>query len=233
MSEDPVGRDNAGRVSTMNPSGRRDEAVRRVPFDRHGAAGGDDFGWLHRMRGVVRRRAGLALARMRHPRVTFGARCDVRRGARFLVARGVPVSFGPGCVLDYGFTLECRGRLDVGERTVFGHHCTVASDEDISIGRDCLIAELVSIRDHDHAFDSTGRPIIDQGRDSAAVSIGDNVWIGSKATIVKGVAIGANTVVGAHAVVTGDLPADCVAVGIPARVLRYRTEGAGGVSPEV
>ena len=192
--------------------------------------GDDDFGWLHRTRGFIRRRAGLTLVRLRHPRVRFGSRCDVRRGARFLVARGAPVSLGSGCVLDYGFTLECRGRLDVGERTVFGHHCTVASDAGVTIGRDCLIAEMVSIRDHDHAFDSTA-PIIDQGRDSAPVCIGDNVWIGSKATVTKGVTIGANTVVGAHAVVTGDLPADCVAVGIPARVLRYRGRGVDSAPP--
>jgi acetyltransferase-like isoleucine patch superfamily enzyme len=138
----------------------------------------------------------------------------------------VPVSFGPGCVLDHGLTVECRGRLEVGERTVFGHHCTIASDESIRIGRDCLIAEMVSIRDHDHDFASSDVPIIDQGRATAPVRIGDNVWIGGKATITKGVTIGSNTVVGAHAVVTTDLPPDCVAVGIPARVLRHRGQAA-------
>jgi acetyltransferase-like isoleucine patch superfamily enzyme len=138
----------------------------------------------------------------------------------------VAVSFGRGCVLDHGLTVECRGGLEVGEGTVFGHHCTIASDEGIAIGRDCLIAEMVSIRDHDHAFSSSEVSIIDQGRATAPIRIGDNVWIGGKATITKGVTIGSNTVVGAHAVVTTDLPADCVAVGIPARVLRYRADGS-------
>jgi maltose O-acetyltransferase len=128
-------------------------------------------------------------------------------------------------VLDHGLTVECRGRLEVGERTVFGHHCTLAADEEISIGRDCLIAEMVAIRDHDHAFSSTTAPIVEQGRATAPVRIGDNVWIGGKVSVTKGVTIGSNTVVGAHAVVTGDLPPDCVAVGIPARVLRHRTSG--------
>ncbi len=185
-----------------------------------------DFGIVHRVRGFIRRRAGLGLARVRHRRVRFGPRVDVCRGARFLVGRGVDVAFGRSCVLDHGLTVECRGRLEVGERTVFGHHCTIASDESISIGRDCLIAEMVSIRDHDHAFSSTEVSIIDQGRATAPIRIGDNVWIGGKATITKGVTIGSNTVVGAHAVVTTDLPADCVAVGIPARVLRYRSAEA-------
>ncbi|MBF6555709.1 MAG: hypothetical protein IVW52_05960 [Acidimicrobiales bacterium] len=81
---------------------------------------------------------------------------------------------------------------------------------------------MVSIRDHDHAFSSTDVSIVDQGRETAPIRIGDNVWIGGKATITKGVSIGSNSVIGAHAVVVRDLPADCVAVGIPARVIRHR-----------
>lgn len=185
-----------------------------------------EFGTTYRLRGYVRRRAGLALLRLLHPRVTFGARCDVRSGARFLVARGASATFGAECVLDHGFVVESRGRLEVGPRTVFGHHCTVAADQMVSIGRNCLVAEMVSIHDHDHAFASTDIAILDQGRATAPVRIGDNVWIGAKATITKGVTIGSNSVIGAHAVVTGDLPENCIAVGIPARVIRYRQSDA-------
>ena len=181
-----------------------------------------EFGSLHWLRGYVRRRAGLMLTRLFHPRVRFGPLCDVRSGARFEVARGATVRFGSGCVLDVGFTLEDRGIIEVGDRTVFGHHCTIAADEHVSIGENCLLAEMVSIRDHDHAFESTDLSIIDQGRATAPVRIGDNVWIGAKATVTKGVSIGSNSVIGAHAVVTGDLPEDCIAVGIPAQVIRYR-----------
>jgi acetyltransferase-like isoleucine patch superfamily enzyme len=181
------------------------------------------FPWA---RGYLRRRLGLAWMRLRYPRIHFGPLCDIRRGARLSVARGASVRFGAGCVLDDGFTLEARGRLEVGDRTVFGHHSTVAVDESVVIGTNCLIAEMVSIRDHDHAFSSTDVDIIDQGRETAPVTIGDNVWIGAKATITKDVSIGGNAVVGAHAVVTGDIPGDCVAVGIPARVIRTRGVGS-------
>ena len=54
------------------------------------------------------------------------------------------------------------------------------------IGAHCLFGELVSIRDHDHAFDGSGRAILDQGRVTAPVRIGDDVWIGAKATITRG-----------------------------------------------
>lgn len=181
-----------------------------------------DYGRVFRLRGYTRRRLGLMVTRLRHPKVTFGPRCDVRSGARFTVARGATVVIGSGCVMDYGFILESSGRLTVGDRTVFGHHCTVAADDHVSIGRGCLIGELVSIRDHDHAFDRTDIPILDQGRRTAPVVIGDNVWVGAKATITAGVSIGDGAVIGAHAVVTRDLPAGCIAVGVPARVVKRR-----------
>ncbi|MDA8057258.1 MAG: acyltransferase [Actinomycetota bacterium] len=181
-----------------------------------------EFGVVHWLSGYVRRRAGLVLARLRFRRVDFGSRCDVRAGARLLVARSGAVRFGAGCVLDRGFDLECRGRVTVGPGTIFGHHCTVAAHEAVEIGRDCLLAELVSIRDHDHAFAATETAIVHQGREVAPVRIGDNVWLGAKVTVVKGVSIGDNVVVGAHAVVTRDIPPDSIAVGVPARVVGHR-----------
>lgn len=87
------------------------------------------------------------------------------------------------------------------------------------IGRDCLIAEHVTIRDHDHVF---GPDFLTahSGFNVDEVAIGDNVWIGAKATVTKGVTIGSNSVIGANAVVTRDIPPNCVAVGNPARVVR-------------
>lgn len=184
-----------------------------------------DFGMVSRARGALRRRVGLAVTRLRYRRVRFGPRCDIRSGARFAVARGADVRFGAECVLDHGFTLESSGHLEVGDRTVFGHHCTVASDRSVVIGSYCLFGEFTSIRDHDHSFDGTSTAILDQGRSTAAVTIGDDVWVGAKATITRGVTIGSGAVVGAHAVVTHDLPAGSIAVGVPARVVRMRDGG--------
>ncbi len=192
------------------------------PDERGTGTGPPDFGAAHRARAALRRRLGLTVTRLRHPRIAFGPRCDVRSGAHLTVARGADVRIGAGCVLDHGFTLEAAGTLQVGDRTVFGHHCTVAADRSVVIGRGCLIGELVSIRDHDHAFDRDDVAILDQGRSTAPVVIGDDVWVGAKATITRGVSIGPGAVVGAHAVVTHDLPAGCVAVGVPARVVRMR-----------
>ncbi len=131
------------------------------------------------------------------------------------------IKFGEACVLDNDLTIECFGKLSIGQRVIFGHHCTLAARDLIEIGDDCMIAELVSIRDHDHAFASTSGVYREQGFVCAPVRIGRNVWLGGKVTICKGVTIGENSVIGANAVVTKDIPANCIAGGVPARIIKY------------
>jgi acetyltransferase-like isoleucine patch superfamily enzyme len=103
-----------------------------------------------------------------------------------------------------------HGKLHIGHRTIFGHHCTLAARDSLIIGDDCLIAEMVSIRDHDHCFDRLDVPIREQGAVSAPIKIGRNVWLGAKVTVVKGITIGDNAIVGANAVVTKDIPANAI-----------------------
>lgn len=172
---------------------------------------------------ALARRWRLLAARLVFRRVRFGNGCDVRRGLHLVLGPGAQAEFGPHCVLDRDMTVECLGKLTVGARTIFGHHCTLAAQENVQIGEDCLIAEMVSIRDHDHCFDRLDIPVREQGAAIAPVCIGRNVWLGAKVTVVKGVTIGDNAIVGANAVVTKDIPANAIAVGIPARVIRYRS----------
>jgi acetyltransferase-like isoleucine patch superfamily enzyme len=81
---------------------------------------------------------------------------------------------------------------------------------------------MVSIRDHDHDFSLLDVPTVDQGATVSDVVIGYNVWLGSKVTVLKGVTIGDNAIVGAGGVVSRDVPANAIAAGVPAHVLRYR-----------
>jgi len=73
-----------------------------------------------------------------------------------------------------------------------------------------------------HVFDNIEKPIIEQGVKSSDIIIGNNVWIGHGAYIMPGVKIGDNSIVGAKAVVTKDIPAGSIAVGVPARVIKTR-----------
>lgn len=159
---------------------------------------------------------------LRFPRATWGQGCDVRKGLCLHLAPKGDFRVGERCVLDRDATVECSGALHIGARTIFGHHCTLAAKESLLIGEDCLIAEMVSIRDHDHRFDDFATPIREQGASCAPVRIGNNVWLAARVVVVKGVTIGDNAIVGAGAVVTKDIPAGAIAVGVPARVVKMR-----------
>jgi acetyltransferase-like isoleucine patch superfamily enzyme len=132
---------------------------------------------------------------------------------------GAALVLGDRCEIDDGTTIAVygRGRIELGARSFVGHHCTLAAHESVSIGSGAFLAELVSIRDHDHSVGlppSSGRMTVDP------VEIGVDAWIGAKATVLKGARIGVETVVGANAVVHGELPSRTVCAGIPARVIR-------------
>jgi acetyltransferase-like isoleucine patch superfamily enzyme len=133
--------------------------------------------------------------------------------------------FGAACTLDRELTAEVRGRLVVGDRTIFGHHCTLGVNESVTIGDSCLIAEMVSIRDHDHASERLDIPIRDQGWVAGPVVIDEGVWLGARVIVTRGTHIGRNAIIGAGAVVTHDIPPNAIAVGIPARVIRLRSDG--------
>jgi acetyltransferase-like isoleucine patch superfamily enzyme len=171
---------------------------------------------------AISRRARLYWYRLRYRRAALGRGCDIRTGFRLRLGSGGCLTLGSRCVVDRFMDIECDGRIVVGAHTIFGHHCTLAARELVEIGTDCLIAELVSIRDHNHNFDRLDVLTRVQGEVINPVRIGKNVWIGAKVTVMRGVTIGDNAVIGANAVVTKDIPANAIAVGVPARVIRLR-----------
>ncbi len=104
------------------------------------------------------------------------------------------------------------------EKCYFGFNCVVFSMDSITIGENVEIAEMVVIRDQDHRFDFSNTPISQQGFYHAPIKIGNNTWIGAKATILKGVSIGDNCLIGAHSLVNkGDFPDGSFIVGSPAK----------------
>lgn len=176
----------------------------------------------------VWRRFRRASLKLRFPRAIWGRGCDIRWGLRLALSSRGKLHIGEEVVFERDATLECGGELWIGARTIFGHHCTVAAKESIRIGRDCLIAEMVSIRDHDHRFDDFSVPIREQGSACAPVVIGNGVWLAARVVVVKGVTIGDNAIIGAGAVVTKDIPAGAIAVGVPARVVKMRPGAQAG-----
>jgi carbonic anhydrase/acetyltransferase-like protein (isoleucine patch superfamily) len=147
-------------------------------------------------------------------------RISVARHARLRATDGGQARVGDGVTIDRGADVCAKyGRLEIGARSYIGQYTVICAREKIVIGADCLIAEHVTIRDQDHRF-GPGLTTADAGFLTAPIMIGDNVWLGAKVIVLKGVTIGDNVVVGANSVVTSDIPANSVAVGIPARVIR-------------
>lgn len=117
--------------------------------------------------------------------------------------------------------------LSIGDRVQINDRNHIAAVKGVTIGNDALLASNVFITDHDHGAFSDALP--EDGPDTppsqrplyvAEVTIGDRVWIGEGAQVLAGSSIGAGSVIGAGSIVTGVIPPDSLAVGIPARVIR-------------
>ena len=122
-----------------------------------------------------------------------------------------------------GNAIRCHeGSLRIGDKAVFGRQNVVNCYLDIEFGTAALIADWVYVCDFDHVTTDITRPIKDQGIVKSPVRIGPDTWIGTKVSVLGGTRIGRGCVLGAHAVVRGDIPDYAIAVGSPARVVRDR-----------
>ena len=119
--------------------------------------------------------------------------------------------------------IRCHeGSLRIGEKAVFGADNTINGYLDIEFGDATLLADWIYVCDFDHRYADIHTPIKDQGIVKSPVSVGPETWVGTKVTILRGATVGRGCVLGAHAVVRGDIPDHAVAVGAPARVVRDR-----------
>jgi acetyltransferase-like isoleucine patch superfamily enzyme len=131
------------------------------------------------------------------------------------------------CALDRGVVLLCSGeplphsKIYIGTNTYINRNTFLDATLSVIIGKDCAIGPGCYITDHDHGHDLTFPPL-QQPIISNPTRIGDRVWLGANVTVLKGVTIGDRTIVGAGSVVTRDLPADVIAVGVPAKPIKYR-----------
>jgi len=109
----------------------------------------------------------------------------------------------------------------IGENTTFGHHSFLFSSESIEIGANCLIAPFVYIVDSDHNIDK-GKLINEQPNSTAPIKIGNDVWIGTGAKILKGVTIEDGAVIAAGSLVKSDVKAYEIHGGVPAKKISDR-----------
>lgn len=131
------------------------------------------------------------------------------------------------CALDRDVILLCSGEISdrpkiyIDANTYVNRHTFIDAIESLTIGKDCAIGPNCYLTDHDHGLDPS-LPPLQQPMIAEPVIIGDRVWLGANVTILKGVTIGNDVVIGAGSVVTKDIPEGAIAVGIPAKVMRYK-----------
>lgn len=134
------------------------------------------------------------------------------------ILRGLDrIEIGAGCTVYPGVWLQCEpggGPILIGSQTILSHNLHIHSIDPVTIGSGCQIADSVFITTADH-LRGDDRSLV---RGTGAIVIEDDVFIGQNAVVLGGVRIGAGATIGAGAVVTKDVPAGAVAVGVPARL---------------
>ncbi len=136
---------------------------------------------------------------------------------------GKDFSHGLGC------RLYCQDP-EIGSRLVIGNHVSLNDDVVInadrggviSVGNNVLIGPGVVIRASNHNYANRDSLIRNQGHSASEIHIEDDVWLGAGVIVMPGVSIGHGAVVGAGSIVTKSIEPFGLAVGIPAKVIKYR-----------
>lgn len=184
-------------------------------------------------------RIWFAWYRWRHPGVRFGRGLRLKGIPIFLISPGAEVSIGDHATFTsrpadnpVGLTKPCSVCVGDGARLTVGDHCgfsgvSICCVREIHIGHHLTCGGNVFIWDTDfHPLDAAARRRNDRAAvQTAPVRIGDDVFIGANATVLKGVTIGDRAVIAAGSMVTKDVPADEIWGGNPARFLK-RADGA-------
>ena len=157
-------------------------------------------------RRAMRLAAGYAAAYPQDPEAARPLLVDLLGGL------GDGAEVRPPLFVDYG------SYITIGAGTFINYNLTALDVAPITIGRDCQIGPNVQLLTPTHPVEA--QPRRDKLEAAKPITIEDNVWLGGGVIVLPGVTIGANSVIGAGAVVTTDVPANVVAVGNPARVIR-------------
>lgn len=162
---------------------------------------------------------------------SFGPGARIARNSIIINPRYI--SIGSGSTIGYNCTISAWDRdnetnfepnITIGDNTSIGSECHLTAIKNINIGNGVLLGKKITISDNSHgdtdyidvSIAPARRKLICKG----GVTIEDNVWIGDKVTILSGSSIGYGSIIGANSVVNSVIPPKCVAVGVPARIVR-------------
>ena len=157
-------------------------------------------------------------------RVKIGKISYLGKNLKIIVSKQSSIKINGKIRINDNVELQSNGEVIFGNGCGINSYSRIVAFEKIVLGDNVLIAQFVSILDHDHNVEIIDDEIKMKKFLTEPILIGNNVWIGDKVTITKGVKIGDNVVIGANSVVTKDIPSNSLAAGVPARVLRKLIE---------
>jgi acetyltransferase-like isoleucine patch superfamily enzyme len=164
----------------------------------------------------------------------FKARCE-RAGKNLRLPDGIPLVIGDHLRIYLGNDVMIRRStigaskvfdnpiLEIGNKSSIGYGTLISVTKEVVIGDNCLIGPNCLIMDSDDHPIEPQKRLLGENVDKETVfpvKIGNNVWVGAYSTILKGVNIGDNAVIGVHTVVTRDVMPNCIYVGYPAKVIQ-------------
>lgn len=149
-------------------------------------------------------------------------RSTLESGSRFRIFSYGKIILADDVICRPNVYMVSCGELHVGKNSYFNHNAYIGCNERIEIGENVLVGPNVVVVDADHVITQTHIPINQQGMNSRPVIIEDDVWLCANCTVTKGARIGRGAVVGANAVVIGEVPPYAVVGGCPAKVLKFR-----------
>jgi acetyltransferase-like isoleucine patch superfamily enzyme len=190
--------------------------------------------------------------------VTFGANIVLRHPHKIDIGDNVVVDdqccldakgtdnrgirLGTGVFIGRNTILSCKnGDIDIDDFANIGFNAEIFSASRVRVGKRVLIAAYTYLVGGDHLYDRVDVPVLDQGRTARGIEVDDHAWLGAHVVVTDGSRVGKDCIIGAGAVVVGEVPDFRIAAGIPARVLRDRRDGvpaaaaqqgAGAVAPE-
>ena len=118
-----------------------------------------------------------------------------------------------------------HGFFVIGEHSYIGCNAVIGAGGGITIGNHVLIGQSVNLHAENHVYKDATLLLREQGVTYIGIVIEDDVWIGSKVTVLDGVTVGRGAVIGAGAVVTRTIPPYSIALGVPATVIGMRSDG--------
>jgi len=192
---------------------------------------------------------GLALRSWLYPFLLGTSGRGVPFGVGVVLRHSGKIRLGDHVVIDDYCCLDAKGTsnrgIDVGTRVFVGRNTILSCkngdiviDDDaniglnaeifsasrVRVGKKVLMAAYTYLVGGDHLYDRTDIPVLDQGRTAQGIDVDDHAWLGAHVVVTDGSRVGRDAIVGAGAVVVGEIPDFAIATGIPAKVVRDRRE---------